>query len=127
MMTFAQLIAVRPDEFADVAGIIRRFAETVADRADELSTALTLLRRGWSGMAATTAFDRIAAVRVTLDDAYPGLVAFDQAVSEFAASLTDARRAAVAAATPRPGSAVIVDAAGIASIDPQCAHPDPAD
>ena len=99
MMTFAQLIAVRPDEFADVAGIIRRFAETVADRADELSTALTLLRRGWSGMAATTAFDRIAAVRVTLDDAYPGLVAFDQAVSEFAASLTDARLAAVAAAT----------------------------
>jgi uncharacterized protein YukE len=127
MVTYPELRAVRPNQFADVAGMIRRLAESVAGRADDLSAAIDLLNSGWVGAAATAARNRLLTLHADLYAAYPGLIAIDQTLTEFAAALSDAQAAATAAAEPRPGSIVQVSPDGAVALVPTSGVPNDRD
>ncbi|HEY2793172.1 MAG TPA: hypothetical protein VGJ28_12475, partial [Micromonosporaceae bacterium] len=126
MTTYAELHAVVPSRFLEVAVVMRGFAESVAAEADAMTAAIALLESGWTGTAATAAIAHLTELRSELYDTYPGPVDIDQALSEFATTLDDARRAAIAASEPRPGSLVQVSPDGVASFRPG-AVPGPAD
>jgi len=127
MVTFAALCAAVPGVYAEVAGVVRVLANAVADRADEVAAAIDRLGPPWSGPAALTARDRLTGVHLALTDAFPALIAVDQAVSEFGVTLAEAQRAALTAATPVPGSIVEVGADGVARLAPGATPPDPGD
>ncbi len=127
MVTYSALRTVDAKSWNLAAEAMRRFAEALAVKADELGDVIDWLSGHWAGTAATVALDRLSTIRAELYAAFPGIVSVDQAATELGAAVTLARDRLAYASEPRPGSIVEVTPEGVVTFIPTSDRPDQAD
>ncbi len=126
MVSYADLRTVDPGSWDTAAEAMRRLAEALAVKADELGDLIEWLARHWSGTAATVALNRLSMVRSDLYAAFPGLVGIDQTLTELSVAVTDAQDRLIYESQPHPGSITEVAPDGTVSLAPD-AEPDGTD
>jgi hypothetical protein len=124
MVTYARLLNSDLRSWSAVAEVMRTFAEAVAVKADEIGELIDRVGTQWTGETAAAAIDRLSAVRIDLLAAFAGIVAIDQALTEFGQTVTAACDRLLAATDYRAGSMVQVTPDGQAHLLPINTEPD---
>lgn len=126
-MTYAQLWRASPDAWMTAAVAARDLARRVALSGTAVSGELRTLRSGWAGEAADAATRRVTAMRDEIDGHAVPLVAIDQALTEHADRVAQAKAVLAATVAATAGTRVIVHADGRVELDRSGEKPDPGD
>lgn len=127
VVTYAQLWRATPDAWRTAAVATRNLARCVAASGTEVSGGLRGLPSGWAGAAADAAARRMTALR---DETYGHtlpLVAIDQALTEHADRVAQAKAMLAAAVAATAGTRVTVDGDGRVDVDRSGVRPDQGD
>jgi len=115
MVTYVQLRAARPALWASAAYQYRAAAAAVAERWEEVVAEIVDIDDAWRGEVSQRLLARMLVQRDALAAAFPALISVDQALSDFAGTVTLAQ-AALAAAVPSTGSGITVDEHGVVRV-----------
>jgi hypothetical protein len=117
VISYEKLLSADPAAWRGAGYAWLQVNDLVATRVAEVAGTAAGLRRRWSGPASTAAGKAVETLRRDLDASRPAFIEVEQVLAEYAAALT-AARAALLAATDAAPAGVVVGSGGSVSVQP---------